>query len=355
MKRFINDHSEIHLEGNVIAIPEIARAEFYGIFDEIRIKFLEERFSGLIDKARLLAERHNRVQQEIVERLGLERVSLAHDIRTFLNNPRDRLKEEVFDCLFSLLRGHMSPEVFEKEAFVKVQSAYDTLYHLAYKQWVMLSLVVMLEADSNFTVPLPPMEMDAKGPVVPMEPRPLPQAQKSLYLSFEHEITPVFIVPEVIFHATALNRYVSFRSELGCLDGMAEVMWTASELSKGRTWRNVRSRGILGMLESAVLMYSNKTLEDALLIADSKRICRPDVFIECVFRKGQLDKTLNNIGLYKDALDPEYGIFIISGGSSIEQPESYDIFGSDICFLDVGLDALKLDPVVRALSMSRRT
>lgn len=350
LRDFISAHVEIQIENGFVAIPESTRTEFYRLFNDVRIAFLEEQFSELLKEVKLLQMNYARTEREIVMLLGLDEVSIVNDVRKFLHDPRDRLMRELFDLLFYLLKGKIEPEMFQSEASKNVKSAHTKLYRLAYQKWVTLSLVKMLEADQCFNLRIPSLEMSPRGPVVIGDSKPVPQPKESRFLSFEHDTTPVFVVPDFVIHSRKLDRYLGFRSELRGLGTITEVMWTASRVSEGREWYNIKSprdKCNLLALRFALIIYVSGRPEDIGLIADSKKICRPDLIVECNVQDDQFDEDLRRINLYKSALRPKKGIFLVLKDSFPNL--TYEKGDGDIHLLTVHFDQPKLGAIVKTL------
>jgi len=350
LQDFMSDHPEIKIENGFVRIPESTRTEFYRLFNDVRIAFLEGEFPGLFNEVKLLEVSYVKTEGEIVRLLGLEEISMVSDLRKFLHDPKDRLMRELFDLLFYLLKGKIEVEMFQNEASRNVKSTYAKLYRLAYQKWVTLSLVKMLEADKSFTVRTPSLEMSPRGPVVIIDSKPVPQPEESRSLSFEHDTTPVFIVPDFIIHSRKLDRYLGFRSELRGLGTFTEVMWTASQISEAREWYNIespRDRHNLLALRFALIIYVSDRLEDTALIADSKRICRPDLIVECIVQDDLFDEDLKRVNFYKGALRPKKGIFLILKDSALNlRCEKGD---GDIHLLTVHFDQPKLTTIINTL------
>lgn len=293
---FISEHSKVEIGASIVSIPENNRPEFYRLFNTTRKAFVEEKFPDLLGEARLLSENYIKAEQEVTKLLGLEGISASPSLHRFLHNPFDELIRELFDSLFDLLRGKIDIETFEKKGSRNVEAPFRKLYQSGYKKWIALSLVRLLEADKIFDVALrqPASKEIIIGAHRSSEQVSLPNEQK--YLSFEHKSSPIFIVPEFIVHSAKINRYVSVRSEMG------KAMWSTPSASDKREWYSLdalrEKYGSFVLNLDFIVIYIDDSPENLVLIADAKRICRPDLIIECReqmgwYKKGTLASTEN--------------------------------------------------------------
>jgi hypothetical protein len=198
--------------------------------------------------------------------------------------------------------------------------------------------------------------MGAKEPIFIKEPRPASMPQESTYLSFVHDTPPVFIVPDFIIYSAKINRYVSFRSEIGALDVKAEVMWTASDLSEAMEWYTLKSlREKYGPMDLGfcLIIYVDHRLKATALIADSERICRPDLILVCIGQDDPFAENWERASFYKRVLKPRRGLFILSKGSVRESLP--DAMEEDMNFIEVGFNRSKMGFIINALTSRENT
>lgn len=360
---FIAASPSIEIGMNIVRIPEDVRPEFYRLFDTIRLAFVEEKFPGLLNEAGSLSQSYNKAEQEVTELLGLDSISMATDLRKFLHNPKDGMVRGLFDPLFHLLKGKVNIEAFEQKTSRNTEVIFRNLYQLGYEKWVLLSLIKLLEADKSFRIIL--RELASKEVIKRLHsPRlgePVPPPEESKRLLFEHQSFPMFIVPDFIVHSVKMGRYLAVRSDF------REAMWTASNASANREWYPLDS---LAALEPGLaLVYVADKPEEISLVADAKKICRPDLIIECRDRKDWLEKEgLQKVKLHHDSLKPRLGSYVVSRESvpeqgykelipeqnSEESPREKPVLEQeprkkDIHVLTVGFDQSMLEPVISIL------
>jgi len=346
LKDFVTGHHGIELDEDVVAIPEKVRPEFYRLFDASRTTFIEENFSELLYKPRALSERYIKVEEEVINLLRLDGISMPVGLHRFLRDPKNQLVRGLFDPLFDLLRGKTNVEAFGKEASRSIEDSFKELYRLGYEKWVVLSLVKLLESNKSFHLPLrqPTFKEIMKHLPTSEEPVPLPEESNSL--SFEHEMTSILIVPDFIVYSAKIDRYIAVRSEF------KQAIWVAADINQEREWYTfdfITEKNALVDLESGLLVYIDDSPEDLALIADSTKVLRPDLIVECVEPKDWHEEDeLENAKLRHDVFKPKVGTYVVCGGAVPEHiPEKLE---ADIHLLTVGFDQSKLDPIINVLA-----
>ncbi|MDI7260219.1 MAG: hypothetical protein QME90_09890 [Thermodesulfobacteriota bacterium] len=355
LKNFMMEHPEIQITHRVIAIPENVRPEFYRQFNQVRTAFLKEQLPNFPRETKRLKENYVKAEEDVKGLLELEEIFIARDLYHFLNDANGRLAQELFDLLFNLLKGQIDDETFEKEAARYLKRSYGELFQWAYQKWIVLSLVILLKANKIFSVTVPPVEMTPRGPKIVVEPQSVPKPQESRQLSLLRDTTPVFIAPDFIIYSPMINRFVSFGAEIGNLDIRSGVMWKAAEASPGREWYNLEALEPLWRryntlnLRFDLIIYTHDKIEDIALIADSERICRPDLILVCMERVDPLEKALEKASLYKTFLNPKYGTFIFSISPSKKLVQDKAEEGTFL--LPIGFNQAKMNSIVNALSL----
>ena len=346
LKDFVTGHHEIEVNKDVIAIPEKVRPKFYRLFDAGRTTFIEENFSALLYKSRALSERYTKVEEEVINLLRLDGISMSVGLHRFLRDPKNQLVRGLFDPLFDLLRGKTNVEAFEEEASRSIENSFKEVYRLGYEKWVVLSLVKLLESNKSFHVPLrqPTFKEIMKRLPTSEEPVPLPEESNSL--SFEHEMMPILIVPDFIVYSAKIDRYIAVRSEF------KQAIWIVADINQEREWYTfdfITEKNAPVDLESGLLVYIDDSPEDLALIADSTKVLRPDLIVECVEPKDWCgEDELENVKLRHDVFKPKLGTYVVCGGPVPEHiPEKLE---TDIHLLTVGFDQSKLDPIINVLA-----
>jgi len=359
---FVTEHPEIDVGASRVIMPNNARPEFYRLFNNVKDVFVENNFTGL-QEARSLSKEYVKVEMEVIKLLELEKISIKAHLQRFLHDPLDELIRELSDSLFDLLKGKIDIETFEARALSNMGVSFRDLYHLGYEKWVALSLITLLEADKLFHVTVRKLRFDydrlfagvssAKEDVsVPIE---------SKCLSSNHPLATTLIVPDFIVHSARLNRYFALRSEMGT------PLMTAQNTIESREWYPLDS--IRAFASGLTLVYLADKPEEVSLIADTEKICRPDLIIKCEENEDWHDgERMEKIKLQHNALNPILGTYIVSREPIPEQvyekatqeealvstpaekkPEQTNTKQADIHILSVGFDKLKLQPVINQL------
>ena len=368
---FVAAHPEIKLGKEIIEIPENFRPEFYRLFDAVRAEFVEEKSSDFVNQALSLSKNYIVVEQDVIETLALSEVSLSGPLRWFLDDPIDGLKRNLFDPLFDLVRGRMNIDKFETMGSESIGIPQGELYRLGYQYWLMLSLIKMLEPESLYTVNVLDIGADFshdKARALTNAEESVPPPEKAKKLSLMHRFGfSTFVVPDFIFHSAKINRYVAARTEL------KEATWTANNASKVRKWNPLDPT--IASIPGLIPVYVADNPIDISLVNDAKKICRPDLVIECKEQKDWYTKEgLEKVKLHHDSLKPRLGTYVVSREPVpeqafrelmseqvtqesmpkhiVEEPTSggeAETWGEDIQILTVGFDQTKLGSVISAL------
>ncbi len=338
---FIAEHPEVEIGMSVVSIPGNVRPEFYRLFNTVRTAFIEERFPNLLNEATVLNKNYLKVEQEVTELLGLDDVSMVVSLRRFLHDPIELIRG-LFDPLFDLLKAKIDIEHFEQKMSRNIETNFRDLYWLGYEKWAVLSLVKLLEADKSFQVILrepSPQEEVIMRTTSPKEQVSTPQESKCLV--FQHKPTVRLTVPDFIVHSAKVSRYIALRSEL------ERALAVASNASEKREWYPLDYVVALG--PGLTIIYVADNPEELSLVADAKKICRPDLIIECREQKDWYEKEgLEKVKLHYDSLKPTLGTYIVSRQPLPEQASAELVEGIHI--LTVGFDTTKLVPIVDALT-----
>ena len=343
LQGFIAEKPEVVIDESMISIPRDVRPEFYQLFDMVRVAFIEEKLSDLFNEAATLSENYTKAEQEVTELLGLDDVLIATGLRRFLRNPRDGLIRGLFNPLFDLLKGKINAETFEQGVSRNIEASFRDSYRLGYKKWLALSLVKLLEADRSLEVSVPSVnlgpEEGERGYYASDKEHLVPPPNESKHLSFKHEQSSTLTVPDFIVHSAKINRYFALRSEF-----RAAAVWTASNASEHREWYPLDC--VVALRLGLTLIYVADNPEEISLVADAKKICRPELIIEYREQKDWYEKEeLEKIKLHHDVLKPRLGTYIVSR----EQVPDVGQLGDGIHILTVGFDQSKLEPIISSL------
>jgi hypothetical protein len=341
---FVTRKPQVKISENVIAIPKDARSEFYQLFDMVRMAFIEEKLSDLFNEAATLSENYTKADQEVTELLVLDDILMTTGLRSFLRNPRDGLMMRLLDPLFDLLKGKINAKTFEQEVSRNMETSLRDSYRLGYKKWLALSLVKLLEADRSLEVSVPSIYLGPargeRGYSPSDEKHPVPPPKESKHLSFKHEQSSTLTVPDFIVHSAKINRYFALRSEFRT----AAAVWTASNASEHREWYPLDH--VVALRLDSTLIYVADNPEEISLVADAKKICRPDLIIEFIEQKDRYEKEeLEKVKLHHNVFKPRLGTYIVTR----EQVPDVGQLGDGIHILTVGFDQSKLEPIISSL------
>lgn len=311
LTEYVAGNPKIEIGASVVSIPEDVRPEFYRLFNALRKAFMEEKFPALLSEGQALSNSYIKVEEEVTKALGVESISTPSSLHWFLRDPVDGLVRELFDPLFDLLKGKVDIQTFEERASRNIEASFGPLYRSGYEKWVMLSLVKLLEADKAFRVSLPEFSTEEEGMMgATSTEEEVPAPQESKRLSFDHTREEQFTIPDLIAHSTKIERYVAIRTQL------ADALCKAKVVSEKREWYPVSSiKKEYGpvVIWPDMLVNIGDRPEDIALIADTGRISRPDMIIECMEQKDWFKKEgLEKVKLHHDILKPKLGTFVAS-------------------------------------------
>ena len=304
---FIAKHPEIEINASRTRLPGNIRPDFYHLFDAIRTTFVEEELLNSLNEALILSNNYLITEHEVKHLLGLDDVSMMANLIRFLKNPSDELIRGLHGLLLDLIKAKISVETFKEKASRNTKDLFGYLYPLGYEKWVIFSLVKLLEADKSFRVIVREVnsgdEKKIRKGFLPEDKVPLPK--ESTIISFEHGMSPIFIVPDFIIYSAKINRYIAIRS--GCSKATARA---SNAIDKRESYQ---LDSMVALEPSLSFIYVADNLEDISLVADAEKIYRPDLIIECMgqkdwFEKGLLEKVKYN----NNVLQPKLGTYVVS-------------------------------------------
>lgn len=327
--QFIRQHDEIRLTPNATIIPADRKIPFYDLFNKVRFALIAHWHPGFSTEVANLRGSLAQMEAKVIRRLNLEQVILPSVLQRFIHDPENLLMGVLFHLLFDHLKGKLDEKEFETQALLHLQNHYGALYRAAYQRWTILALLNLLEADRNYRVHVPLLEINAKGPVERLDPAPTPLPEESNVIDYQTENTAAFWAPEIIVHSGKNDRFFAFRGNLENIIIASAVLWTAAAHAANRKWYPFEMFNRPLNLRSAELIFVNDHLEDAGLVADSKCLAQPDAILEIMRPDESLKDALKRVSLYKKQLNPKRGVFIIApytaGSSSIEALSYKDI------------------------------
>jgi hypothetical protein len=344
LKGFVSEHQEIEIGEKIVRIPDGPRLQFYELFDKIGATLLQESFPDVVPETKLLGESCAKAKGELSGQL-----KLSHVLEKFLDDPEASLLAELFEITFDLVKGKVSPEVFEETASAMMEASSQKFYRLGYEKWVEVSLARLLDPDRILYVPLPKTGVAEKFKQEFPSKHAVPRPKDNGQISLEREVFPVFTTPDFIVHSAKLHKFAAVASEI------VSPAWAASNVSRRRKWypfEDTRAKiAALGGWPD-ISVYVNQRAADLVLVADSRTIARPDIIIECLELEQRREHDLEKARLQHEVLKPKLGSFIVSR-IAVSRKERRDL-GEGIRLLTVGFDSTKLRPIVDSLTGSKK-
>ncbi|MBN1370038.1 MAG: hypothetical protein JW954_07390 [Dehalococcoidaceae bacterium] len=319
LKSFIDANPRIEITPGAQCIPGDIRAEFYRLFDNVRLGFIADNCGELIELARPLSQSYTGVVEKVVNSLKLSEIKPKSTLAWFLKDPVEGLSRLLFDLLFDLLKGKIDLEDFEQQAGERLSRSFPEMFRLGYEHWVLLSLASLLDGDRALTVSLYGSEEDAtlvgggeSQPGVIEESVSTPEETGAV--SLEHAKEAAFVAPDIIVHSNRTGGYVSIRRDLFSPQRMVK------DVSRKREWLKYRDVGVKSWRDHAadwpdMVLYAGSSSAELALVADYARFCRPEIIIECMergdwFSEQEAERIRRNQAFFK----PRLGIFIICLG-----------------------------------------
>jgi hypothetical protein len=264
LKEFIKDHPEIVLNKSEIAIPGDLRDEFYRRFDDVRKAVVEKHYAALPVDVATLCSNYMRIEKEMVDRLGVERITVPVDLFSFLHNPKYGLMRAIYNRLFDLLQGKTTDEDFGRLAERDLRETAAELYRLGYEMWAALSFLKLLDPDQAFFVDLDP---DYK-PV-------LADLREIAFGRQAHH--PTIRIPEFVLHSRRVDKYVAVKMAVAREVETFVVPFTPPVRPKKKTGDTSCA------LDTRVMMlYLRSAAGEIPIVADiyDRTLTRPDLMLE---------------------------------------------------------------------------
>lgn len=333
LKEYIEKNPEIVISPTEISIPQNLRDEFYRRFDVLRSSVVEAYASSLNLDLDLLSDNYCRVEKDIVERLGLERIAVPTDLFSFLHNPKDGLMRILYTRTFDLLQGKISLEEYERHSGPDLRSAAAELYRLGYEQWLGLTLIKLLDPDEAYLVDL---DEDYK-----------PCLDELKTIAFGRQAHhPTLRIPEFVLHSRKLDRYVAVKAPL-----VREIESFVPKYKPPVRPRKKTGDTSFALDSRAMLLSFMNDKKDVPVIADIYELKRtsPDWVVECIAEDELQDPSvLDQFTRSLYALNPKSGMCLFVIGS----PDA-DLSGvpEDIRAATAGFDESRLASAIEAFAV----
>jgi hypothetical protein len=353
LEEYVNGNPKINIGRDIVAIPEDFKPEFHRLITEVKLTFIENNFSSLIGKTKILSKNYAESENEVITLIGLDKISQPSNLHRFLGNPVNELTNILSDPLYDLLRGNIDVEIFEQTTLKKGKDWFNNLYRLGYQEWITLTLVTMLGPTKAFRVSIDDLDVDALA--TEREDggdweEAVPNPKETRYLSFEHGRPPTFIVPDVIVQPVDLDKYFSLRTDL------KEAVWISTSVSERREWlslNTIRDSFDQAITWPAIVINTGDKLNELALVADHERFCRPDLIVECMeqedwYRQEEMDK----IQLRHRVLKPMLGTYVVLR-ETISAQDNRKTIGEKVARgLESKQNLEKRDPNIKLLSVN---
>jgi len=332
LKEYIENNSEIVISPTEISIPQNLRDEFYRRFDALRRAVVEAFAPSLNMDLDQLSENYRRVEQEVVERLKLDRIAVPTDLLSFVHNPKDGLMRILYTRTFDLLQSKIPLEEYEGQCERDLRSVAAELYRLGYEQWLGLSLIKLLDPDEAYLVDL---DEDYK-----------PCLDELKTIAFGRQAHhPTLRIPEFVLHSRKLDRYIAVKMPL-----VREIESFVPKFKPPVRPRKKTGDTSFALDSRAMLLSFMNGKNDVPVIADIYELKRtsPDWVVECIAESelqdpGVLDQFTRSL----HALNPKSGMCLFVVGS----PDA-DVCGvaEDIRVEKAGFDESRLAAAIEAFA-----
>jgi hypothetical protein len=330
---FISGHPAITMDQSGVSIPAEYRDDFYQLFDSTRRGFVLDNYAALPADIELLSRNYLRVEEEVLDLLHLEGITMPVDLLTFLHNPADGLMRAIYNRLFDLLQGKITLEAFEQLAINELRASAAELLRLGYEMWVALAVVKCLDPDRAYQV-----SMDAEDRPVATELKDISFGRQTPHLTFR--------LPEFVVYSRIFKAYVSVKLQL-----ITEIATYSPSYMTPHGKRRRTGDTSFAMDSRVMLLSLIPTLEDIPIVADLEKqaVSKPDLIIECLSESDLKDPSVRDqVGQRYDIFQPAHGAYLVSrevAGESLT-----DKIREKIHSLPLGFDEARLQSLFSSLA-----
>ncbi len=217
----------------------------------------------------------------------------------------------LFDPLFNLIRGRLTPEEFTETSNRLVEAIYADYFGDGYKRWAVLGLLTLMQPDKNYHVDMHDFhtELSAHGDIgAGMREEAVDEAVESNKLAFESSSLCAFMVPSVLMHSTRLKRYVAIHPDF------TAAHWKARNKSEHMEWlsiKDIKSEYGTSRMWPDLFIYTAASARELNLVADYHYVARPDLIVEINAEDGWYEKGGLECPPPPGELKPRLGCYII--------------------------------------------
>jgi len=333
LKNFTAAHPEIQISRSEISIPRELRDAFYRQFDVVRNTVVQERFASVPLDVESLSTNYTQDEKNVVERLGLDRIWVPTDLSDFLHDPKTGLTRVLYNRLFELVQGKITPEEVEQMADIDLTASIGDLFRLGYEPWAALALIRLLEPDQVFSVLL---DEDLN-----------PYLGELKEIAFGRQFHHVAMrIPEFVLHSGRLNRHIAVKMPL------AREVETYYIPIEPPVKPRKRTGDTSYVLDSRVMFLSSVDDPDKIpVFADihKRTIKSPDLMVEFLMKKDLEDPDAvlgyrKRVEIMKPGLGGCLVVMDPEEGADIEKPaENLDVIAA-------GIDPSRLTAVINKLA-----
>ena len=333
LRKFVSDNPAIILTKNEISIPQELRDQFYLQFDNVRSALVDQHYSKLPVDVEGLCRQYLKIETEVIELLGIERVSMPVDLHSFLHAPKEGMARSIYSRLFDLLQGKTTMESFEQQCIDDLNGSASELYRIGYEWWAGLTLVKLLEPEKAFFVDL---DDDNK-----------PFLTELKEISFGRQAHhPTMRIPEFVLLSKRLGRYIAVKMAI------AREIETYARPGLRPPVRPKRPTGDTSLaLDSRVMLLSFMSgPHEVPIIADTYdcTLTSPDWMLECVTQdEFRNPEAVEEVKYRLSALNPKLGSCMVVIGDSDQELEPVS---EAIRTISVGFDETKFQPIIADLA-----
>ena len=330
---FTESRPEIILDKSGVSIPHDTRDEFYRHFDAVREAFVESHYPALPEDVGILSESYLQVEKEVSQLLKLDGISMPIDLFSFLHSPKNGLMRALYNRLFDLLQGKITPETFAHQAAGELNASAADLMRLGYETWVALTFVKLLEPDMAFKV-----DLDSEDKTIPTELKDISFGRQTPHLTLR--------LPEFIVHSKRINKYIAIKLQL------ATEIATYSTTYLQPSGKRRRTGDTSFALDSRVMLISVMTKPEEIPITadlEKQAVSKPDLVIECLGANELGDPSaLEQVKYRHDVFQPTLGTYLISRDTmrAVNLPDHCE----GIYPLAAGFDPSKLQSIISRLA-----
>jgi hypothetical protein len=363
LRNFAESHPEIKLDIARMSIPENVRTEFWRLYEAAGEAYLKDRYPAVNSRIAELNCAYLNLKKMVAGQMGLPEDPVSTPVEAFLRKPSDALvKGKQSKAFVGFINGSADITAYEESAAEALATVFPASCQPAYENWAVMGLLQLLHASRLLEVKFKELSPTY---ILDFSPVKVPEPADVKFFSLKDR-DPSLVMP-VDFIAAVSAGFIGFKTNAVSFKNPKRP---ALNSIAGREWM---PSGVIGRVTPGMtLVYIDRNPNGIALVADSQRICRPDIILECRWQSGWFNrKSLSAIKAHHDALKPVFGTFIISNEAVAEEAFS-DFMKEDvtaeasgekqeadlkqtpnITFLNVGLETGRLQPVADVIMSSK--